>query len=992
MTLLEVLILGVGAGIAKGVLKLWLRDSPVAEKASASILDIIKSKTQDLLAQRSANRQFEQICERVAKSVLGVFDAEEVPLDDGAKVAVARAAGETVKRMNVTPELLAKRNLDPNELTRLLSDLPTRQAIADPTVNFSEAETALYHRVLSESAQCMVDIASQLPSFTERTFAEVLKREDLLLKRADLILTEIGRIRDGLDTQDIEAAAFEEKYRRAVIRRLDELQLFGVDVSATSKRYRLSVAYVTLQVERSGPAMADGTGEAEKGVLLDDGAPFHEDGHPGEEDYSETIPVDVALARSPRLFVRGPAGSGKTTLLQWLAVMGASRSLAEELADWNDRVPFFVRLRQYADKPLPGPQAFPSLASSVLSESMPDGWAEQRLRSGRAMVLVDGLDEIPRSRRKEVRQWLGDLVDAFEEARFVVSTRPHAADEGWLAGEGFLDAELLEMGREDIAAFIDHWHEAVKEGVQADHEKDRLEELRKRLKQIVRKNRAIHKLATSPLLCAMLCALHRDRQTQLPSDRIELYRACCDMFLRRDLERGVSLSDYRDIGDRQKRSLLEDFAYWLIRNGWTEVDEGKADKRFQQKLNSLQNIPPGTAGSDVRRLFVERSGVLREPVPGQVDFSHRTFQEYLAARAAVEGGDFGELVKNAHDDQWREVVILAAGLARTAEANALVREVLERGDRSRAQRHRLFLLAVGCLETMLEPTAGVKRRVEERLSKIVPPQNMTEAKELASAGELVVPHLAYDSEYTAKQAAACIRTLALVGGEHAIALLEAFTRDSRTGVGTELSRSARSCADPELYLTQVAGRVRNLSVSIESARGLLTLLDFTGLESLSLSLSAYIVDDLDLSPLANLPRLQSLSLSACHTGDLDLSPLVSLPRLQSLSLSSLRDLPDLSALASLTRLQSLSLSGGEIGRLDLSPLANLPCLQSLSLSLPGNWMEQIGMKLELDLSPLADLASLRSLDLRWARVSDAATLRQLRSRGVEVLEVLAEAR
>ena len=46
MALLETLVVGVGAGIAKGVLKLWLGDFELAEQVSLSVLDIVKKKTE----------------------------------------------------------------------------------------------------------------------------------------------------------------------------------------------------------------------------------------------------------------------------------------------------------------------------------------------------------------------------------------------------------------------------------------------------------------------------------------------------------------------------------------------------------------------------------------------------------------------------------------------------------------------------------------------------------------------------------------------------------------------------------------------------------------------------------------------------------------------------------------------------------------------------------------------------------------------------------
>jgi len=38
---------------------------------------------------------------------------------------------------------------------------------------------------------------------------------------------------------------------------------------------------------------------------------------------------------------------------------------------------------------------------------------------------------------------------------------------------------------------------------------------------------------------------------------------------------------------------------------------------------------------------VERSGIIRESTVNQVDFAHRTFQEFFAAKAAIDEGDSG---------------------------------------------------------------------------------------------------------------------------------------------------------------------------------------------------------------------------------------------------------------------------------------------------------------------------------------------------------------
>src|SRR5437016_12069120 len=124
----------------------------------------------------------------------------------------------------------------------------------------------------------------------------------------------------------------------------------------------------------------------------------------------------------------------------------------------------------------------------------------------------------------------------------------------------------------DIYSFIDHWHKAVREELYEDEEKTELEFVAKHLKEDVKRTASLRNLATNPLLCAMLCALNHYRRQQLPEDRIELYEACCSLLIeRRDKERRIELSeDYPALKYRQKRLFLEDLAYWMIKNDWSE--------------------------------------------------------------------------------------------------------------------------------------------------------------------------------------------------------------------------------------------------------------------------------------------------------------------------------------------------------------------------------------------------------------------------------------
>jgi NACHT conflict system protein/NACHT domain-containing protein/Leucine Rich Repeat (LRR) protein len=977
MALIEVLTLQLGSAVAKSILKLWLKDSSIAQDLGSELLDIVKSRTSDQIAQRRAQRQFEQIGEKVAESLLPLFESEASALDEGSQTAVALAVAQTLNQTGIDPALLAEHDLEPSKLAKYLLD-------ADPNLlrQFTQSELALYQRIISESSELIVDIASQLPAFTERTFAEVLKRENILLARTEQILEEVRRIRASSqqNNPEAEAARFEAEYRRAVVRKLDELELFGVDVSAASRRHRLSVAYVTLSVVQPALAGTENTNKISRDV-----DPEAEDVDDEENRY--IVAVDAALARANRLIVRGQAGSGKTTLLQWVAVRSAAQTFEEPLARWNDTTPFFIRLRQCAQDGLPAPEDFPRLVAPAIAGTMPARWVHDKLRSGQAIVLIDGVDEVAQSLREQVRQWLKELAGTYPNARLIVSSRPHAIDEGWLEHEGFDEAELQPMEPHDIGAFIDHWHAAVREELRDEEEKAALVSQAERMKKTVQRTRAIRNLATSPLLCAMLCALNRARRQQLPADRIELYRASCEMLLdRRDKERDVDLRDYPAIGYRQKLVLLQDLAYWLIVNGWSMVALERAQERIERRLPNLQGIPQGTTSADVLRLFVERSGMVRSPVVGQIDFTHRTFQEYLAAQEALDEGDTGVLVQHAHDDQWREVIVLAAGLANKRRREEIIQGLMERGDNEPDRRYQLHLLAVACLETSVELGPNVKAEVQDRLINIVPPQNMTDAKALAAAGELALPYLRKKGQRRASVDTACIRALALIGGEAALDTLESYSKDTRQAVSTELLR-AIEFFEREEYTRRVLATLAPTPFRIDSVSLFEKVKYLSGLTSLDLNI---IISLSDLSPLADLTNLTSLNLNDCSEltdlsplADLtnltslylwscrqltNLSPLVDLTNLTLLYLWSCRQLTDLSQLAGLTNLTRLNLCNCS-QLTDISPLSGLVNLTSLDLSGCGSLS---------GLSGLTGLSSLTSLSLLGcSRVSDLSPLKDL---------------
>ncbi|MEU5949930.1 NACHT domain-containing protein [Micromonospora sp. NPDC047465] len=573
----------------------------------------------------------------------------------------------------------------------------------------SGAGTVVYHRLLDDSCRHVIEFITQRPEFRQRVDVELIRRTAALQESADAALE-----RAHLRPEDRD---FERRYSDLVLRKLDSLQLFGVTLNK-NEAYPLSTAYLSLSA-----AQESGRRKPRASSRLDLAA-------------SQRLRVHDALADTSRVLIRGEAGSGKTTLLQWLAI-NLVKEEGQLPGGWTPAVPFFIPLRRYALRDLPTPERFTKEIAPALSGEAPDKWVQRVMRSGRAVVLIDGVDELPAAKRNEIWKWLHDLVVSYEDARYVITSRPPAADATIVVPDEFKTFLLLPMGSADVRTFVRQWHSALASTKREGTEPDRLKQYELDLLDKLAQRRDLRRLATNPLLCALTCALHIDRYRQLPRDRIGLYQAALEMLLVRRDEAKEIAGDGVLLSQKDQEMLLAQLAYWLVRNGRSDVDREEALRRLRKYLAAMSHVT--AKPSQVLDYLLLRSGVLREPVKGRIDFLHKTFQEYLAAQAILDEGDIDYLTKHAHEDSWREVVVMAVGHGRRDEREKIIRSLITSDNELDPEdSNRKILVAAACLEHpgALDPdlAATVKRLVR----RLVPPKTAIAAEQLAEAGDIVL--------------------------------------------------------------------------------------------------------------------------------------------------------------------------------------------------------------------------------------------------------------
>jgi hypothetical protein len=868
--------------------------------------------------------------------------------------------------------------------------LPARHA----EFQLGEAGARLYEIVLDECCDCLAHTLIHLPQFEPRAIAETLARLSGMAERMETVLSRLPVRSLTAPEGESDDEAFSRRYLASISDSLDRLELFGLRFERfTRPQTTLSVAYVSLSVSKEdGPRVRQS-----EALRISDWR--------SEERETAAVRVEHALGDHRLMLIRGEAGGGKSTLLRWLAITAARGAFSEELSALNGCVPFLIKLRSHAGGPLPRPEEYLDDVAGNLAGIMPRGWVHRRLISGRAMLLVDGVDEITASQRQAVRQWLKGVVGQFPSVRVVVTSRPAAAAAGWLRAEGFSTTFLEQLGPRDLRALVHHWHDAVRGCADLPCPPERLPAYEAKLLARLESAPHLRTLASTPLLAAMLCALNLDLDA-LPRNRIGLYASALDMLLEtRDAKRDVPSARTISLEREQKIRILQDLAWHLSTSSRVELPKSMVERLIADRLTAMPQVR--TSAEMVLEALLQRSGVLREPVPGRIDFVHRTVQEYLAAKQAADLGDIDLLVRNAHRDQWRETVVMAAGHANDPLRRELVEGILNRAQAEPRQARRLKLLAVACLETLPSVPEDLRAAIGRCLDDLVPPHDIAGARSLATAGEPVLARLPESPVGLSDGvAAATIQTAWLINGPDALDILARYATDLRFGFDLSL---AWDYFDPDEYAERVLAAMPpggsiyiNHSPTKVAALGKVPPLSalevhLNGPVDLSfLAAHATSLDDLtlyydepgaDLTALPQLPELKSLALGLPELADLGF--LDRLPPLETVWLTTCQDIDDYTPLQRSTGLRTLALYGSS----RLRSLRQLPSLKAvMSLALTGSKLGRGGLGPLVDAAPklvnlyldncgwldnLAPLARLKLQDLRFpgsSAVSDLSPL------------------
>ena len=498
-------------------------------------------------------------------------------------------------------------------------------------------------------------------------------------------------------------SGFEKKYFQRIEYKCRNFEAHGLNNDTS---LRLNHVFVPLRVESNSvsqvsPDMMHNLSEYESG-----------------ENISYFLTKIKKNSAFQNLVILGSPGSGKTTLLRYVALAYATRR-QKTLLDSHvpNFIPIIVALRDVRQEIIDNSRV--SLVSLVLKSASeykateplnaPPEWFLRRLRLGKCLVMLDGLDEVANFREREiVSRWVDQQMRNYPDSPFILTSRPFGYKSVNLK-QRVTVLEVKPFTLDQIQEFIHKWYLLTELKYQSKDDSGIKSEAREKADDLIKRvlNKApLSTMATNPLLLTMISTVHRNGNA-LPGRRVELYREICQVMLEK---RQSAKHIYDSFSATAKQSVLQPLALTLMMKGKSDFKMSQIETFLKERLAKVLRHPINP--EDFIAQIRDVSALIMEKDIGEYEFSHLSLQEYLASVAIKEMGQENILINVIKGHKgiswWAETIRLYAA---QSDATRIIQTALNE------RTVETLSLAYSCLEECKSVDIFVRQEVENILER-----------------------------------------------------------------------------------------------------------------------------------------------------------------------------------------------------------------------------------------------------------------------------------
>lgn len=408
-----------------------------------------------------------------------------------------------------------------------------------------------------------------------------------------------------------------------------------------------------------------------------------------------------------RSVILGDPGAGKSTMMA---------KLAWEIAgDDSERVPFLLILRNVATSLREGGRGLVAYLEALCREPYnvepPARAVEYLLRNGRAVVLLDGVDElVDPDLRDRFARLVESFADEYPSVPIIVTARKVGYETAALNPKQFDVGVIKEFDDDQVTTYVRRWF--ALDANTSEHDRAALADT------FLQHGDTVGELRSNPLLLALLCSMYASEH-YLPTNLAQVYEKCALMLFEQwDQMRGVplparfegrlrgavgylawtQLTAKDDMSTSwPRRKIMSVLMKYLEAKGF---DHDEAEEHAAAFVDFCTGRPwvLSDSGSDCG-----------QPTYG---FTHRTFLEFFAADYLVRSNKTAESLwlaihSHSRDVRWGPVARIALQLYDQKHddgASELLQHIT-------AEDHPLALeFSVDALRHV-QPTPGIIRRI-----------------------------------------------------------------------------------------------------------------------------------------------------------------------------------------------------------------------------------------------------------------------------------------